>query len=359
MGIFKAATGALGGTLADQWLEMFYCDSMPQDVLAQRGVKRVSASTANTKGDENVISDGSLITVNEGQCALVVELGKVLAVYTEAGENTFHSKKSGSLFSGGGLGGVGRQISERISFGGDVAIHQFVMYLDMKEHHGNPFSVAVPLSVSDPRTGLDYCATVNMNGVFSYRITDPAVFYKNICGNRTGTVYKSEVQPQLEAELKSAAAVALNRLCGGGVRPTELSGSTDAITQAIQETMTEQWARLRGFTVTAVAIGAVALRPEDLAVLQSAQRAEMLTDPSMAAATLITAQADATTAAAQNQSGAGIYGIAAVQSTTAQSVKPTNIFLQKDTTGPSLWRCPCGSMNTGNFCENCGTRRPN
>lgn len=363
MGIFKAAAGSLGGVMADQWLEMYYCDSMPQEVLAQRGQKRVSENSANTKGSENVISDGSLIVVNEGQCALVVELGKIIGVYDTAGENTFHSKRTGSIFSGAGIKGIGKQTAERIGFGGEVAIHQFVMYLDTKEHFGNRFSLAVPLSVTDKNTGFEYFATVNMAGVFSYRITHPEVFYKNICGNSTGTVYHTLVQPQLEAEFKTAATVALDKICGNGVEPTDLAASTGEICDAIQEAMTEKWVSLRGFTVTSVAMDTIGIQEEDLRAFQTIQRAKMLTDPAMAAATLTAAQADAMRAAASNPNGAGFIGMAAVINTgtpqpASTTPKPANMFLQKDTNKPSLWRCQCGSMNTTNFCEKCGAKRP-
>lgn len=362
MGIFKAAAGSLGGVMADQWLEMYYCDSMPQDVLARRGQKRVSENSANTKGSENVISDGSLIVVNEGQCAIVVELGKIIGIYDTPGENTFHSKRSGSIFSGAGIKGIGKQTAERFGFGGDVAIHQFVMYLDTKEHFGNPFSLAVPLSVTDKNTGFEYYATVNMGGVFSFRITNPETFYKNICGNSIGTVYKTLVQPQLATEFNSAATVALDKICGAGVEPTDIAKSVGDICAAIQEAMTEKWVSLRGFTVTSVAIDTIGIQRDDLKAFQTIQRAKMLTDPAMAAATLTAAQADAMQAAAVNPNGAGFVGMAAVMNTAAapvqQAPKPTNLFLQKDTAKPTLWRCACGSMNTTNFCEKCGAKRP-
>ena len=360
MGIFKAAAGSLGGVLADQWLEMYYCDSMPQEVLAQRGQKRVNENSANTKGSEDVISDGSLIVVNEGQCAIVVELGKIIGVYDTAGENTFRSSRSGSIFSGAGLKGIGKQTAERFGFGGEAAIHQFVMYLDTKEHLANPFSLAVPLSVVDRNTGFEYFATVNMGGVFSFRITNPEVFYKNICGNSTGTVYKTIVQPQLEAEFRSAATVALNKICGEGVEPSDLAKSTEDISKAVQEAMTEKWVSTRGFTVTSVGIDTIGIRREDLKAFQTVQRAHMLTDPAMAAATLVTAQADAMHAAAQNPNGTAMVGMVSVMTPPApqETSKPSNMFLQKDSQKPTLWRCTCGSMNTTNFCEKCGAKRP-
>ena len=368
MGIFKAATGAVGGVLADQWLEMYVCESVPADVLAQRGTKRVNENSSNTKGDENIISDGSLIIVNDGQCAIVVEMGKCIGVYDKPGENVFHSKKSGSIFSGGGLKSIGKQAVERIGFGGDVAIHQFVMYIDTKEKTDNPFAVSVPLSIVNKATGLEYYSTVNISGVFSYRITDPEVFYKRICGNSTGTVTRQKIQPQLQAELRSAAVTALDKLCGGGVEPTKLTQNVENICAELTRAMDEKWVSLRGFSVVSIALDSIALAQEDKEVIQNAERAKMLTQPDMAAATLVAAQADAMNAAANNQNGGGMVGAFAVMNAVNAgnaSVPPQdkaqekpNIFMQNNSNHSALWRCPCGSMNTGNFCENCGTKKP-
>ena len=158
MGIIKAFTGATGGVMADQWLEMYYCDSIPQGILAQRGFKHTSERSSNTKGDENVISDGSVIVVNEGQSAIAVEQGKVIGCYTQPGEHVFHGG-SASIFSGGGVKGIGKEIFTRVGFGGDVAIHQYILYLDMKEHMGNPFSVSFPICVTDEEIGMELTAT--------------------------------------------------------------------------------------------------------------------------------------------------------------------------------------------------------
>ena len=66
MGLIKAAMGAAGGVLADQWKEYFYCDALPQDVLMVKGQKRVSSRSSNTKGSDNVISNGSVVVVAVG-----------------------------------------------------------------------------------------------------------------------------------------------------------------------------------------------------------------------------------------------------------------------------------------------------
>jgi len=363
MGIFKAATGAAGGVMADQWLEFFYCNSLPNDVLAMKGQKRTGENSANTKGEKDVISDGSIIAVNDGQCAIVIELGKIIGVFKDPGEHVFHSKHTKSIFSGGGLSGIGSQIGERFGFGGDVAIHQFVMYIDTKEQLNYPFSGTFQTRMTDKNTGLDYLATVHIGGIFSFRITDPELFYKRICGNATGTVLKKDIEPQLSAEVISAMAVAAANVCEEGINPAELPAHTEQFCRILKSSMTEKWSSLRGFTVISSAISSLSIAEEDLRAFQNAQRAKMLTDPRMAAATLVDAQAQAMTTAAQNGGGTGLFGVAAVNALSGNAApaadtqaKPENIFLQSSP--PKLWRCKCGNMNTTNFCENCGAKRP-
>lgn len=350
MGIIKAFTGATGGVLADQWLEMYYCDSIPQEILAQKGFKRVNPNSANTKGSEDVISNGSIIVVNEAQCALVIEQGKVIEMHDQPGEHVFHSGRSTSIFSGGGVKELGKSIIDRVGYGGDVAIHQFVVYLDMKEHMNIPFSVTCPVNVTDEETGFEMTATVQMGGVFSFRITDPLTFYKVVCFNRAGTVTLTSVLPQLQAEFATAVMEAVAKACGVGVASWMLPEKTEAIAAAVKECMTEKWVSLRGFSVVSMAINAFRLFDQDMKRIQTFERDKMLRDPQMAAATLTAAQADAMQSAARNPGGsAGFAAIGAVSAPTAG----------REASKPALWYCPnCKRFRTGNFCPDCGAKKP-
>ena len=393
MGIIKAVAGATGGTMADQWLEMYYCDSIPQGILAYRGKKRVSERSSNTKGDENVISDGSVIVVNEGQSALAVEQGKVIGCYTQPGEHVFHGG-SASVFSGGGMKGIGKEIFNRVGFGGDVAVHQYILYIDMKEQLGNPFSVSFPICVTDEEIGLQLTATARVKGVFSFRITDPMAFYQKIFRGASGTMSVNDVLPQLQAEYATAMMEASAKLFTGSLRLSDLPGKVAKIADAVSQCMTEKWVGLRGFTVVSTAIESLTVYDKDMRTIQTIQRAKINRDPAMAAATLTTAQADAMTEAAGNENG-GFVAVRAVyppapdpapmpnafQAPTAQPIpnvahfptaqklpnvpvapkpQPTqNIFLTPDDENkPKLWYCPnCRKMRTSKFCPECGEKR--
>ena len=379
MGIIKAFTGATGGVMADQWLEMYYCDSIPAGILAVRGQKRVSERSSNTKGNENVISDGSIIVVNEGQSAIAVEQGKIIGAYTQPGENVFHGG-SVSIFSGGGVKGIGKEIFNRVGFGGDVAIHQFILYIDMKEQLGNPFSVSFPICVSDDEIGLQLTATARASGVFSFRITDPVAFYKKIFRGASGTMRVSDVLPQLQAEYATAMMEASSRLFAGSLRLSDMPGKASKIADAVSECMTDKWVGLRGFTVVSTAIDSLTVLDAEKRTIQTIQRDKILRDPTMAAATLTGAQADAMRDAARNESGGGFVAVMAAYPPapnpaplpnvsgvpTAKPLpnvqsapKVQNIFLaQDDADKPKLWYCPnCKKYLTSKFCPDCGAKR--
>lgn len=354
MGIFKAAAGSVGGVMADQWLEVFTCDSMPVDVLAMRGVRKTSERSANTKGDKDVISDGSMIIVADGQCAIAIDRGEIIGVYDTPGENTFHSDRSKSIFHQGGLKGIARQSWERIGYGGVAAVYQIIMYLDLKEHHSNPFRVTRAVNIKDRHHLTEMDINVTMAGMFSFRIVDPAAFYKNICGNAAGTVKVSMVLPQLQAELASALGEALSKLCAdGALSPTDISAQNEEVSAKIAQAMTDLWTVNRGFAVCSLAISEVDIAQADRGVLQGLERDKVFTDPKMGAAHLTAAQGDAMRTAAANPAGrVGIFA------TAAPPRKPVNPLLQKSDDKPALWRCSCGNMNTSKFCENCGQKKP-
>ncbi len=353
MGIFKAATGSVGGVMADQWLEVFTCDSMPVDVLAMRGVRKTGDRSANVKGEKEVISDGSTIIVSDGQCAIAVDRGEIIGVYDTPGENTFHSDRSKSIFHKGGLKGIAKQSWERFGYGGVAAVYQIIMYLDLKEHHSNLFRVTRTVNIKDRHHLTEMDINVTMAGMFSFRIVDPVAFYRNICGNAAGTVKVSMVLPQLQAELASALGEALSRLCSdGALSPTDISARSEEVAAKIAQAMTALWTEKRGFAVCSLAVSEVDIAQADRGLLQGLERDKVFTDPRMGAAHLTAAQGDAMRIAAANPAGR-VGMIAAVP-----PPKPVNPLLQKNDDKPSLWRCSCGNMNTSKFCENCGQKKP-
>ena len=341
MGIFKSLHASVHGALEDQWLEAFTCDAPDAETLVLRGRRMQSERSANA-GNENVISAGSIVIVNDGVCAIITEAGKVIACYDAPGEHKFTGEQARGIFGGGGLSGLAKDVGSRIAFGGDAAIVQRVYYVNTKESTGNVFAAkAVPIRLHDENTTLDLDAAVSLHGVYSYRVCDPVRFYKNVSGNVSGYYTRSTLAPQLHAELLHVLSPTLAAICQQGVRPSDLPQYTEAICRSIQTAVNEKWRETRGIEAFSVAIDGLTVTDADLAVAQQAQRTKMLTDPTMAAATLTAAAADAMTAAAANPSG-GMAGFA---------------FLSAANSAPRLWHCTCGQWNNSNFCEKCGRKK--
>jgi len=305
MGIFKAAAGSVGGTLADQWLEVYSCDGFAQGILACRAKKTTSDHSANTKGEENVISDGSSVIVHNGQCALAIDKGKVIWSSDTPGENVFHSDRTGSIFHKGGIKSIAKQSFERFGYGGVAAIYQIIMYLDLKEHMGNPFSVKFPIHLTERHTGASIDATVTMSGMFSFKIVDPVTFYKKICGNTTAEVPVKAVIPQMTTELSAVLRQALSNRCQEGVSAYELSCYGDVMVETAEKLIDKLWIEERGYALSSIGIDNISLTNGDKNLLQSIEYAKALTDPRLAAATLIGAQAQAMQDAAKNIYGHG------------------------------------------------------
>ena len=321
MGIIKAASTAVGGTLSDQWLEMYYCNSMEGDVLAAVGQKRVNTENNEYNENSEIISNGSIIVVNEGQCAFVVESGKVLAFYDNVGENVYNIGGSPSVFSKGGLKGIGKQVVNRIGYGGDAFIRQRVIYLDLKEKPDNAFTAQSHIRIKDSKTDMDIDSSVEVSGKFSFVITEPEIFYKKICGNRASTLHVGSVMPQLTTELDETINIAINNLSKNGILPSELNQHIAGLHTEITTLMNEEWQKLRGFRIFAFAIDGITVSNGDMDMLKRYQRS------------------------------AAAFGKSEAQPAQAQPKAGT-----QNKTG--LWFCPCGKMNTSNFCESCGKPRP-
>ena len=266
MGLIKALSGSVSSTFGDQWLEYFYCDSLDKNVLCTKGQKRVnSKKSSNTKGSDNIISNGSIIAVNEGQCMMIVDQGAIVEFTAEPGEFKFDKSTEGSIFQGGLGKGIFATIARRFKFGGDTGHDQRVYYFNLKELIDNKFGTAqpVPFRVVDNNVGLDIDVNVRCNGVFSYKITNPVLFYQNVCGNVTEAYTRDKIDTQLKTEFISALQPAFGRLSEMQMRPNQIMTHIPELEKAMNEALTEKWAELRGLEIVSIALGSVTLPKED------------------------------------------------------------------------------------------------
>lgn len=380
MGLIKAGLGAVGGTLADQWKEFFYCESLSNDVLVAKGQKKVSGRSSNTKGSDNIISSGSGIAVADGQCMIIVEQGKVVEVCAEPGEFTYDTSTEPSIFTGK----LGKSILEtfktvgkRFTYGGDTAKDQRVYYFNTKEILDNKFGTPnpIPFRVVDSRIFLDVDVSLRCSGVYSYTISDPLLFYTKVCGNVTEEYAREQIDSQLKTEFISALAPAFGKLSEMELRPNQLANHNDDICNAMNETLSQKWGELRGISVVSVALNPVTLPDEDAQMLKQAQFSARLQNPGLAGAELVGAQADAMRAAASNQGGAmnGFVGMGMAMNAAGgmnagqffqmnqQQQTQQQTQQQAQPAAPAqadVWKCQCGATVTGKFCTECGQKKP-
>lgn len=369
MGLIKAALGAAGGLLADQWLEYFYCDSLPEDVLAIKGRKRVSGRSSNTKGEDNIISNGSTIAVADGQCMIIVDQGAVVEICAEPGEFIYDTSTSPSIFAGKfgqSLVDTFKEWWDRFKHGGGPAKDQRVYYINTKEIFGNKYGTAnpVPFHVFDKSINLETDVSIKCFGEYSYEISNPITFYQRISANFTDRFTRDRIDSQLKSELLTALQPALYKVSELGIRYSALPGHTKEIANALNEELSETWTQLRGISVVSFGVSSVSCDKADEDRIKELQTHAALRDPSLAIAHMAGAQASAMQTAAGNEGGAflGFAGLNAAGGAAGSSMQ-TLLQMQQMQQAQAQqaangWTCACGQVNTGNFCASCGKPKP-
>ena len=370
MGLIRAALGSAGGVLADQWKEYFYCEAIPTNILAVKGQKRTSGRSSNTRGSDNIISNGSVIAVADGQCMIIVEQGKVVDLCAIPGEYTYDTSTEPSLFSGDlseNIGAVFSNIGKRFTFGGEAPKDQRVYYFNTKELTGNKYGTPspVPFRVVDQRAGIDIDISLRCFGEYSYRITNPMLFYANVCGNVDSAYDRREIEGQLKTELLTALQPAFARISEMGIRYSALPGHTQELSEVLNQVLSAKWRDLRGLEIVSLGVSSVKASEEDEQMIKEMQRNAAFMDPTRAAAHLVGAQASAMQSAAQNQ-GAGpamaFMGMNMAGNAGGVSVQSLyQLGQQQAAAAPAAsgWVCPsCGAQATGKFCPECGAKKP-
>ena len=363
MGLIKAALSSASTVLSDQWREYFCCDSLAANVLAAKGQKRVSGGS-NTKGSDNVITNGAVIVVNEGQCMMIVDQGAIVEFTAEAGEFTWDSSTEPSIFYGGfgqGLKDSWETFKRRFTFGGATAKDQRIYYFNLKEITGNKYGTPnpVPFRVVDHNIGLDMDISIRCNGEYSYKITNPMLFYKNVCGNVSANYTRDMLDSQLKSEFLTALQPAFAQISAMGIRYSALPGHTTEMAAAMNATLSQKWSGLRGISVVSVGVNSVTASAEDEATIKELQKTAVYRNTNMAAAAMVGAQTEAMKSAAKNENGAmmGFMGMNMAQQ--AGGLNANALFqMSQNTQQPPVpvagWTCKCGTVNTGKFCTECG-----
>ncbi len=376
MGLIKAAIGAVGSTFADQWKEFFYCDAIPDDVLMLKGRKKVSGKSSNTKGSDNVITNGSGIAVADGQCVVIVDQGRIVEICAVPGEYTYDMSTEASLFSGNlgkGILDTFKTIGKRFTYGGQAAVDQRIYYFNTKEIKDNLFGTPrpVPFRIVDNRIGLDLDTTIRCNGRYSYVISDPILFYTNVAGNVADEFRRSQLDATLKGEFINSLQPALAKISAMGIRYSEITAHTETIADAMNEILSKKWGQDRGIKVKSVAFNPITLSEEDEAMIKKLQVRAVDRDPGMAATAMLAAQTDAMRLAAGNTATGPMMGFmnmnmaaqqggmnaqALYQMAAQQQMQQQQ--MQQQATPADGWTCSCGTSNTGKFCMNCAKPKP-
>lgn len=387
MGLIKAAKDAVQTVLADQWREYFYCDSLSNDVLMTKGQKRVNEGrNSNTKASDNIISNGSVIAVNEGQCMIIVDQGGIVDVCADAGEFVYDNSTEPSLFYGNlgdSVKGSFSTLGRRFTFGGNTAKDQRVYFFNTKEIINNLFGTPtpIPFRVLDKNTGFDFDTAVKINGQYSFKIVDPILFYTNVCANVPDSYKKTDLLATLKGELLTALQPALAKISAQGVRPYEIPGFSVEICNLLVEELSGQWTELRGIQMVKMAINAADMPSEDRERFQKWQDTAMLRNSDMQSAR----KTEAFSNMMENMQSGGKNGGSVMdgamnmmamgmmnnmmggnafgggmgmgqQSAPAQQMPQ----MQAGAAAPVLgWTCKCGHTdNRGKFCMECGSPKP-
>ena len=374
MGLIKAALGSVGGVMADQWQEYFYCEALPENVLAVKGQKRVSGRSSNTKGSDNVITNGSVIAVADGQCMMIVDQGRIIEVCAEPGEFTYDMSTEPSLFTGelkGSIRAVIDNMTNRFTFGGEPPKDQRIYYFNTKELMGNKYGTPspVPFRVVDQRAGIDIDVGIRCFGEYSYHIANPVLFYTNVCGNVSEAYTRDRLDSQLKTELLTALQPAFARIGESGIRYSQLPGHTMELADALNEVLSKKWRDLRGIEIVSFGVSSVTADEEDEKMLKELQRNAAFMDPTRAAAHLVGSQGDAMKMAASNTAaGPAMAFMGMGMAGQAGGMNAQNLFAMGQQqaaqqpvqqAAPAGWTCSCGhGGNTGKFCAECGQPKP-
>jgi membrane protease subunit (stomatin/prohibitin family) len=371
MGLISAALSAGGSVLSDQWRDYFYCESLPADILLTKAKKKQG------KGNDNIISNGSIVAVNEGQCMILVDQGQITEICAEAGEFVYDTSTEPSIFYGDlgeNIVNSFKEFYKRLSFGGGTAKDQRVYYINTKDIIGNKYGTVnpVPFRVVDTNIGLDMDVSLKCHGEYSYRIIDPVLFYKNLVGNVSGDFTRDQIDSQLKSELLTALQPAFAKISEMGIRYSALPGHTTEIADALNDVLSKKWSGVYGIKISTFGVSSVTADAEDEKTIKELQRAGALRNPNMAAATIASAQAQAMQDAAKNtatgpmmafagmnmaQQAGGMNAGQLFQMGAQQQAQPQQPQMAPQSAG-NPWTCSCGNVNTGNFCPNCGSQRP-
>lgn len=370
MGIIKAIASAVGGGLADQWLEVIEPDEMSDKTVFTRGVtvRRNDSRNANRRGTQDTVSNGSVIHVYPNQFMMLVDGGKVVDYTAEEGYYTVNNSSMPSMFNGE-FGDSLKESFNRIKFAGVTPGVQKVFYINLQEIKGIKFGTRNPVYYFDSFYNAELF--LRAHGTYSIKIKNPLTFYSEAIPKNDDRVEIEEINEQYLAEFLEAFQSAINQMSADGVRISFVASKGRELSKYMADILDADWGEMRGIEIQSVGISSISYDEESTKLINMRNQGAMLGDATVREGYVQGSVARGIEAAGSNANGsmAGFMGVgmgmqattgfmgAASQSNQAQMEREAARATAAQPV-PGSWKCSCGNENTGKFCSNCGSPKP-
>ena len=422
MGIIKAVASAVGGALADQWLEAIEPDDMGDRIVFARGVQVRRGKGSNTKGSSDIVSNGSVIHVYPNQFMMLVDGGKVVDYTAEEGYYTIDHSAMPSMFNGQ-FGEALKESFNRIRFGGITPTAQKVYYVNLQEIKGIKFGTRNPVNYFDNFYNAELF--LRAHGAYSIKVTDPLKFYGEVIPKNADRVDIDSINEQYLSEFLEAFQTSVNQMSADGTRISFVTSKSRELGRYMADTLDEEWNKLRGMEIQSVGIASITYDEESQNLINLRNKGAMMGDPGIREGYVQSTIAEGLKNAGSNSAGslAGFMGMGfgmqtgggfmgAASNTNMQQMQnqgnwsaagaqqagmnpgpgvPAGVRQTGMDPGPGApggtaragmnpgagapvgtaqsgmnpgpgtagWYCPnCGTPNSGKFCSECGNPRP-
>lgn len=372
MGIIKALTGAIGGGLADSWLEVIESAPMGDNTVFTRGVKvrKGDSRNQNTKGTADTVSNGSIIHVYDNQFMMLVDGGKVVDYTAEPGYFKVDNSSMPSLF-GGQFGDSLKETFSRIKYGGTPSSSQKVFFINLQEIKGIKFGTRTPINYFDCFYNSELF--LRAHGTYSIKVTEPLKFYAEAIPRNAESVDINDINEQYLNEFLEALQAAINQMSADGTRISFVTSKARELSKYMANVLDEEWNQNRGMQVQSVGIGSLSYDEESQKLINMRNQGAMLSDPSVREGYVQGAMARGVEAAGSNTAGAGaaFMGVGlgmnaagnmagAFSASNQQQMQYQQQQQAQQQSQQGGWKCSCGATNGDNmaFCPGCGSKKP-
>lgn len=368
MGLISAAVSSVSGVLSDSWKEVIEPDDMSDSTLLVKGVAVKKGS--NKKGTDNYVSNGSVIHVYPNTLMLLMDGGKIVDYSAQEGYYEVNNSSAPSIFNGELKDSV-KETWKRFQFGGVPSQKQYVYYINTAEIKGIKFGTRNPVNYFDNFYNAELF--LRAHGSYSIKITDPIKFFTEFAPKGTDRIEIKDLSEQLFNEFMDALQSAINQMSVDGVRISAITSKSRELSKYMADVLDAGWNDLRGIEVCSVGLASISYDDESKALINMRNKGAMMSDPTIREGFVQSSVAQGMQAAGSNTSGAanafmgmgmgmnaaGGFMSAASQTNAAQMAQQQAAQqAAQQNQAANGWKCSCGTVNTGNFCSGCGSKKP-